>query len=51
MKIYRLIIGGLLVIFIAATVIYMAYFYNGQDSSQQGTLIWRETNVSANRLC
>ena len=44
MKIYRGIIWCLLVVFIAATVIYMAYFYNEQRSVEQGTLI-QETKI------
>ena len=39
MKIYRGILGCLLVVFIAAIIIYLAYFYNEQRSTEQGTLI------------
>ena len=51
MKIYRRIIGGLLVIFIAATLIYIGYFYNEKRSVEEGTLIWRGENVTSFDLC
>ena len=51
MKIYRRIIGGLLVIFIAATLIYIGYFYNEKRSVEEGTLIWRGENVTSYDLC
>ena len=39
MKIYRGILWCLLVVFVAATVIYIVYFYNEQRSTDGGTLI------------
>lgn len=51
MKIYRGVLWCLLVVFIAVTVIYIAYFYNEQRSTDGGTLIWRVENVSGNRIC
>lgn len=51
MKIYRFIIGGLLVVFIAVTIIYIAYFYNEQRSIENGTLIWRVEHVANHDLC
>lgn len=51
MKIYRGVLWCLLVVFIAVTVIYIAYFYNEQRSTDGGTLIWRVEDVSGNRIC
>ena len=51
MKIYRTVLWCLLIVFIAATVIYVAYFYNEHGSSKEGTLIWREKDVTGYRIC
>ena len=51
MKIYRFVLWCLLVIFIAATVIYIAYFYNQQRLIDGGTLIWRVEDVSGYSIC
>lgn len=51
MKIYRAVLWCLLVVFIIAAVIYMAYFYNEQRSTNGGTLIWRVEDVTNYRLC
>lgn len=53
MKLYRCVIGGLLVIFLAIGVWYMVSNYNEQRSINGGTLIWRgeEAFVTGNSLC
>ena len=51
MKIYRRVLWCLLVVFLAAIVIYMSYFYNEQRSMSDGTLIWRGEDVSGNGIC
>ena len=51
MKIYRGVLWCLLVVFVAATVIYIAYFYNEQGSREGATLIWRVEDVSSHRIC
>ena len=51
MKIYRGIIACLLVVFIVATIIYVAYFYNEQRSVEDGILIWRKNYVTSGDLC
>lgn len=51
MKIYRWIIGVLLVVFLIVTVVYIAYFYNENRSIENGTLIWRKDNVTYYDLC
>ncbi len=51
MKLYRYIVGSLLVIFIIVTVIYIAYFYDERRSVEDGTLIWRGENVTSYDLC
>ena len=51
MKIYRFVLWCLLVVFISAMGIYIAYFYNEQRSTDGGTLIWRVENVSGNGVC
>ena len=51
MKIYRGILWCLLLVFIAAAVIYIAYFYDEQRSTDGGTLIWRVEDVSGIDIC
>lgn len=51
MKIYRAVLWCLLVVFISAAVIYMAYFYSEQRSTDGGTLIWRVEDVTNHCLC
>lgn len=53
MKIYRCVVGCLLVFFIAIGVWYMVSCYNEQRSIEDGTLIWRgeEVHVASHSLC
>ena len=51
MKIYRALLWCLLVVFVAAIIIYIAYFYNEQSSSKEGTLIWRKEHAADYDLC
>ena len=51
MKIYRCIIGCLLVFFLVIGVWYIATSINEQRSIEDGLLIWREENVADYGLC
>ena len=51
MKIYRGVLWCLLVVFIVAAIVYVAYFYSEERSTDGGTLIWRVEDVSGNSIC
>ena len=51
MKIYRCVIGCLLVFFIAIGVWYVLSCYSEQRSIEDGLLIWRVEDVAEHSLC
>lgn len=51
MKIYRCVIGCLLVFFLVVGVWYIATNINEQRSIEDGLLIWREEDVTDYGLC
>ena len=51
MKIYRCILGCLLVVFIVLGVWYVVSNIYEQRSIEDGTLIWRVENVTDYRIC
>ena len=51
MKIYRGVVGCLLVFFLVLGIIFIASQYDKRYSTDGGTLIWRVEDVTNHSLC